>query len=97
LWVLGGWSETGNLSDVWYTKDGRNWTELKSDVIWTKRHEHSAFLFQDKIWVAGGAAEPSFTLDSQVWSLEFLRTGLRPPGKPAFAVPTTAHARVAGC
>jgi hypothetical protein len=71
LWVLGGWSETdGNLGDVWYTKDGRNWTELKSDVIWTKRHEHSAFVFQDKIWVAGGAAEPSYTLDSQVWSLE---------------------------
>jgi hypothetical protein len=70
LWVLGGWSETGNLNDVWFTKDGRNWTELKADVIWTKRHEHSAFVFQDKIWVAGGAAEPSFTLDSEVWSLE---------------------------
>jgi hypothetical protein len=27
-------------------------------------------VFQDKIWVAGGAAGPSFTLDSQVWSLE---------------------------
>jgi hypothetical protein len=39
-------------------------------------------VFQDKIWVAGGAAEPSYTLDSQVWSLEippnWVRLGLQP-------------------
>jgi len=27
------------------------------------------FVFQDKIWVAGGAAEPDYQLDSEVWSL----------------------------
>ena len=36
-------------------------------VIWKKRHEHSAYVFQDRIWVAGGHAEP---LNSEVWSLE---------------------------
>jgi hypothetical protein len=68
MWVLGGWSkENGNWGDVWYSKDGRNWTELKSDVTWSARHEHSAFVFQDKIWVAGGYAE---ALNSEVWTLE---------------------------
>ena len=77
MWVLGGWSEAdGNFGDVWYSKDGRTWTELKSDVIWTRRHEHSAFVFRDKIWVAGGAAEPSYKLNSEVWSLEVPRDAL---------------------
>jgi hypothetical protein len=39
---------------------------MTADVIWTKRHEHSAYVFDDKIWVAGGHAEP---LNSEVWSL----------------------------
>ncbi|MBM4046446.1 MAG: galactose oxidase, partial [Planctomycetes bacterium] len=56
---------------VWYTKDGKTWTELKSAVIWKARHEHSAYVFKDKIWVAGGEATP---LNSEVWSLEI------PPG-----------------
>ncbi len=68
MWVLGGWSRVDrNFGDVWHSKDGKDWTELRSDVIWTKRHEHSAYVFRDKIWVAGGHAEP---LNSEVWSLE---------------------------
>lgn len=69
MWVLGGWSpETYNFGDVWYTKDGKAWSEFKSDVQWSKRHELSAFVFHDKIWVAGGAAEPDYKLNSEVWS-----------------------------
>ena len=68
MWVLGGWSrEDGNYGDVWFSQDGRDWTEMMSEVIWKERHEHSVYVFQDKIWVAGGHAEP---LNSEVWSLE---------------------------
>ncbi|HOI45802.1 MAG TPA: kelch repeat-containing protein, partial [Candidatus Aminicenantes bacterium] len=70
MWVIGGWSEEhGNFGDVWYSDDGKNWTELRSGPIWSPRHEHSALVFKDKIWVAGGCADPSMTLDSEVWSL----------------------------
>ena len=87
MWVLGGFSDESNTSqhlnyrDVWYSKNGKNWTELKSDVIWTARHEHSAFVFQDKIWIAGGKRDvphlesPTAAIDhdralvSDVWSL----------------------------
>ena len=62
-----------SFGDVWYSKDGLTWTELKSDVIWTKRHEHSTYVFKDKIWVAGGASEPEYLLNSEVWSLEIPR------------------------
>ena len=67
MWVLGGWAkEPDNFGDVWYSRDGRDWTQLRSEVVWEARHEHSALVFQDKIWVAGGHARP---LDSEVWSL----------------------------
>ena len=76
IWVIGGWPESStprkpvNLADVWYSKDGKNWNELKSEVIWKPRHASSIFVFDDKIWVAGGCtgAGPR-PLDSQVWSL----------------------------
>ncbi len=72
MWVLGGWSNDAadpsrNWGDVRYSRDGRQWHELKSEVTWKARHEHSAFVWRDKIWVAGGHAKP---LSSEVWSLE---------------------------
>ena len=69
IWVLGGWSNnpSKNWRDVWYSKDGKNWTELTSDVIWQNRHEHSVVVFQDKLWLYGGYAD---VLTSEVWTLE---------------------------
>ena len=70
MWVMGGWSgnPSKNWDDVWYSTDGKNWTELKTDgVKWKERHEHSAFVFQDKIWIAGGMTPP---LVNDVWSLK---------------------------
>lgn len=77
MWVLGGWSKVPeqNLGDVWFSRDGANWTRLVSKRIWKARHEHSAFVFEDKIWVAGGHAQP---LSNEVWSL-FLPADFRPP------------------
>ena len=42
MWVLGGWSNnpSKNWPDVWYSKDGKDWRQLTSDVIWKERHEH---------------------------------------------------------
>ncbi len=72
MWVLGGWSNgpSKNWGDVWHSRDGKEWTQLKSNVIWKERHEHSTYVFQDKICVAGGHAQP---LSSEVWSLELPR------------------------
>jgi len=67
MWVLGGWSQaTGNVGDVWHSLDGRQWQRLETPTQWKARHEHSVFVFQDKLWVAGGHAQP---LSSEVWSL----------------------------
>jgi hypothetical protein len=76
LWVLGGWSNepSQNWGDVWYSRDGEHWKELRSETTWKARHEHSAFVFQDKLWIAGGHAQP---LSNEVWSLDVPREWLR--------------------
>jgi hypothetical protein len=51
---------------VWYSSDGGDWRLLPTETVWSKRHEHSAYVFADKIWIAGGNAWPC---DNQVWQL----------------------------
>ena len=71
MWMMGGWYN-GRLeghsagNQVWSSKDGREWKQFRSNVCWKERHEHSAFVFRDKIWVAGGMTPP---LVNDVWSL----------------------------
>jgi len=70
MWVTGGWSNFPytNWPDTWYSKDGKKWTELKTiGPRWKERHEHSTFVFRDKIWIAGGMTPP---LVNDIWSLE---------------------------
>jgi hypothetical protein len=69
MWVLGGWSNNPvkNWGDVWYSKDGKKWNQRKTPTCWKERHKHSAFVLQDRLWIAGGYAQP---LSSEVWSLE---------------------------
>jgi hypothetical protein len=66
---MAGWSNNPykNHSDVWSSKDGITWEEFKSEKVWKGRHEQSAFIFQDKIWIAGGMTPP---LVNDVWSLK---------------------------
>jgi hypothetical protein len=52
---------------VWFSADGRTWERLTARTSWKERHEHSAFVFQDRIWLAGGHARP---LSNEVWSLQ---------------------------
>lgn len=75
MWIMGGWSNTpstpprpgGNFGDTWYSDDGKTWKEYKTDVVWAQRHEHSTYIFQDKLWVVTGMTPP---LNNEVWSLE---------------------------
>jgi hypothetical protein len=70
---MGGWSQSlyKNWGDVWYSKDGKNWEELKSDVIWKQRHEPSALVFQDRLWMIGGkAGAGAGKLVNDVWYLK---------------------------
>ncbi len=70
IFLLGGFRSQPkweNLGDVWYSKDGKNWQELKTPVSWEPRHEHSSYVFNDRLWVVGGNKWP---LLNDVWSLD---------------------------
>ncbi len=73
MWVMGGWSNNPykNWPDVWYSRDGKNWKQLVTEGdTWRERHELSAYVFKDRLWVAGGMVPP---LTNDVWSLKIPR------------------------
>ena len=70
LWVLGGFRAEPaweNFNDVWYSADGANWNQLITETVWSPRHEVSAYVFDDKLWVVAGNAWP---LQQDVWCLD---------------------------
>ncbi|MEW6750650.1 MAG: cadherin-like beta sandwich domain-containing protein [Candidatus Latescibacterota bacterium] len=70
LWVLGGFRAEptwNNFADVWYSADGAAWHRLETETCWSPRHELSAYVFDDALWVAGGNAWP---LQQDVWRLQ---------------------------
>lgn len=73
---MGGWSNnpSKNWNDVWYTADGADWKELKTETIWSPRHETSAYVLADKMWLVGGNAWP---LLNDVWSIEVPESSLK--------------------
>jgi hypothetical protein len=53
MWVIGGFDGMGDLNDVWYSKDGNVWTELK-DTPWAARHAASVFTHNNSLYLAAG-------------------------------------------
>jgi hypothetical protein len=70
LWVLSGFRSEpvwSNLDDLWYSADGAQWHKLDTETVWSPRHEVSAYVFQDKLWVVAGNSWP---LKNDIWCLE---------------------------
>lgn len=69
LWVMGGrreldsWFET-DFNDVWHSADGIKWTPATLSAGWSKRFGHTSLVWDDKLWVMGGAR---FSANNEVW------------------------------
>jgi len=64
LWVLEGYHRSGgNRKDVWYSEDGKNWTEIP-DTPWAPRHAASVFVHDNGLWMVAGN-----NMASDVWKL----------------------------
>ncbi|MGC8861801.1 MAG: cadherin-like beta sandwich domain-containing protein [Armatimonadota bacterium] len=69
IWLFGGFRSQPtwqNFNDVWYSADGKNWKQLITENIWSPRHEISAYVFNDRLWVVAGNAWP---LANDAWQL----------------------------
>lgn len=59
LWVIGGLKQDENTegfsNDIWSSVDGISWVEENSNAEFSPRGFHKALVFDDKIWIIGGA------------------------------------------
>ncbi len=70
LWILGGFRAEptwNNFGDAWYSVDGADWNELVTETGWSPRHELSAYVHAEKLWVVAGNFWP---LKNDVWCLD---------------------------
>ena len=76
IWILGGgnYHDRGvNYNDVWCSPDGQTWDREAVDAGWGPRRFHSSFIHAGRMWIAGGAIEPSINVND-VWCSEEGRT-----------------------
>jgi hypothetical protein len=64
MWVMGGRYDS-DRNDVWFTKDGIKWYNLKG-TPWLPRHAGSVFNHDNSLWMAAGY------LHNDVWRLNVL-------------------------
>jgi hypothetical protein len=56
LWMMGGmktWDKFCN--DVWSSKDGKDWKQIKLHADWSERRGHSVVVYNNKMWLFGGS------------------------------------------
>ena len=69
MWLIGGFRAQPtwqNFDDAWYSSDGKNWNQLVTEDVWSQRHELSAYVHNDRLWVVAGNSWP---LVSDVWNV----------------------------
>ncbi|MGX5816927.1 Kelch repeat-containing protein [Chitinophaga lutea] len=75
MWVIGGNEQpAGNsttvpgnpLNDVWKSTDGITWTRVTAAAAFPARTHPAVFVFQNKIWVAGGKDASGYLND--IWN-----------------------------
>ncbi|MBN1984313.1 MAG: hypothetical protein JW795_22505 [Chitinivibrionales bacterium] len=67
MWILGGDdTSTHKLHDVWYSSDGKAWSQATDSAGWSKRNNHSSLVYKNKLWVLGGATDDE-GIKGDVW------------------------------
>ena len=57
MWILGGFMETvlDSMNDVWNSNTGESWAQAVSGADWKSRFFHAAVVFDNRMWILGGA------------------------------------------
>ena len=72
MWIIGGYSGTNYLNDVWSSSDGVSWTKTLSDTAspgvnqFSRRYGQASAVFNNKMWVMGGYDGANYLNDT--WS-----------------------------
>ncbi len=82
IWIMGDvkTDSDDSSSEIWVSSNGTEWTQIAvdQDNIWEARDFHQSFVFDNKIWVAGGREflgkrfeDIWSSVDGKVWVKEF--------------------------
>ena len=93
IWVTDGSAlpvQQNLLNDTWYSPDGFNWFEVKSDNVFPVRHASSLGVFKDNLYLMCGY------LHNDVWRFSFLKSdsGLVNFDSSEFRTPKQQIARI---
>jgi hypothetical protein len=72
LWVIGGYTGSGSLNDVWKSADGAHWTNVLPDTAsppttqFPQRYSHVCLAYNGALWVISGIGTSAILND--VWS-----------------------------
>lgn len=72
MYLIGGYDGASGLNDVWASSDGVTWVEQTGTPFTPARAGHTALVFQNKLWVIGGASGPSVNIQTMQVSGAFL-------------------------
>jgi leucine-zipper-like transcriptional regulator 1 len=67
MWLLGGKDAGGVKNDIWSSVDGVNWNLETASAAWPAREAHTATVYNNKIWLMGGA-DDSMSALGDIWS-----------------------------
>ena len=70
MWVFGGGNYVPKyqaLNDVWYSEDGKTWTQATDKAAWPPRLWFSAAVYRDHMWVIGGWSNNPSRNHADVW------------------------------
>jgi hypothetical protein len=68
-WLMGGWTGTGLLNDVWSTADAAHWTRAAAHSDWRPRGFFEAVSLRDRLFLFGGFRyQPPSNVIGDVWS-----------------------------
>jgi len=70
VWIIGGYNQSSNYDDVWYSSDGVSWAKT-SPVAPNPGipgiFEHCSAVLSGKMWIVGGRDSISGNVNNEVW------------------------------
>lgn len=99
IWIMAGQVSSGNSnngfkpSDVWKSEDGTSWKLVNSKADFPPRSDHAATVYDDRMWLVGGADGLLYindTLYNDVWHSKNGKDWLPTTKKAAFT-PRSGH------
>jgi len=83
IWVVGGYTSSGAVSDAWYSADGAFWEQASADGGFPGRYAYSLNSFNGKIWLINGTTESAGTMDD-IWTSTDGVNWIQPYASPPF-------------